>query len=195
MRLEDKVTIITGGGGGMGRVAARMFAAAGRAGRRRRVQRGGRRGDRRPRPRGRRRGDVRQGRRLERGRREGDGRSRARDLRPARLPLQQRRDHAGGRPLGHRHRRRHLGCGHGGQRPRRLPRLQVRHPGHDRRRRRLDHQHRELRRDPRLQRPAGRLHRLEGGGPVADPQPGRPVRPARASGPTPSARARSRRRC
>jgi len=29
MRLDDKVTIITGGGGGMGRVAARMFAAEG----------------------------------------------------------------------------------------------------------------------------------------------------------------------
>ncbi len=29
MRLADKVTIITGGGGGMGRVAARMFAAEG----------------------------------------------------------------------------------------------------------------------------------------------------------------------
>src|SRR6476661_5170264 len=29
MRLEDKVSIITGGGGGMGRVAAQMFAAEG----------------------------------------------------------------------------------------------------------------------------------------------------------------------
>ena len=29
MRLRDKVTIITGGGGGMGRVAAQMFAAEG----------------------------------------------------------------------------------------------------------------------------------------------------------------------
>ncbi|MGZ3640831.1 MAG: SDR family NAD(P)-dependent oxidoreductase [Candidatus Limnocylindrales bacterium] len=29
MRLQDKVTLITGGGGGMGRVAARMFAAEG----------------------------------------------------------------------------------------------------------------------------------------------------------------------
>jgi len=29
MRLEDKVSIITGGGGGMGRVAAQMFAALG----------------------------------------------------------------------------------------------------------------------------------------------------------------------
>ena len=29
MRLQDKVTIITGAGGGMGRVAAQMFAAEG----------------------------------------------------------------------------------------------------------------------------------------------------------------------
>ena len=29
MRLADKVSIITGGGGGMGRVAAQMFAAQG----------------------------------------------------------------------------------------------------------------------------------------------------------------------
>ena len=29
MRLEDKVSIITGGGGGMGRVAAQLFAAQG----------------------------------------------------------------------------------------------------------------------------------------------------------------------
>ena len=29
MRLQDKVTIITGGGGGMGRVAALMFAEQG----------------------------------------------------------------------------------------------------------------------------------------------------------------------
>src|SRR3954451_13823542 len=29
MRLEDKVSIITGGGGGMGRVASQMFAAGG----------------------------------------------------------------------------------------------------------------------------------------------------------------------
>ena len=29
MRLKDKVTIITGGGGGMGRVAAQLFAAEG----------------------------------------------------------------------------------------------------------------------------------------------------------------------
>ena len=30
MRLADKVAIITGGGGGMGRVASQMFAAEGR---------------------------------------------------------------------------------------------------------------------------------------------------------------------
>ena len=45
------------------------------------------------------------------------------------------------------------------------------------RRRRVDHQHRELRGARRLLRAAGRLHRVEGRGPVPDPQPGRPVRP------------------
>ena len=70
MRLADKVTIITGAGGGMGRVAARTVRRGGRPGRRRRVQRGGRRGDGRAGPRGRRGGHVREGRRLERGRRQ-----------------------------------------------------------------------------------------------------------------------------
>ena len=133
MRLEDKVAIITGGGGGMGRVAAQMFAAQGAkvvvaeyseaAGAETvdLVQAAG--GD----------GDLRQGRRLEGGRRQGDGRPRGGDLRPARLPLQQRRDHARGRPFRDRHGRRDLGRGDGRQRPRRLPRLQVRHPGHGRR--------------------------------------------------------------
>ncbi len=40
MRLEGKVTIITGGGSGMGRVAAQLFAGQGAKSRRRRVQRG-----------------------------------------------------------------------------------------------------------------------------------------------------------
>ncbi len=43
MRLTDKVTIITGGGSGMGRVAAAALRRRGRQGRRRGVQRGRRR--------------------------------------------------------------------------------------------------------------------------------------------------------
>ena len=40
----------------------------------------------------------------------------------------------------------------------------------------LDHQHRELRRAARMLGAAGRLHRVEGRDPVADAQPGCPVR-------------------
>ena len=109
MRLEDKVTIITGGGGGMGRVAAQMFAAQGAkvvvaeygeaagaetvdlvraaGGEATFVK-----------------ADVSK---------EADAKAMvdhaARDLRPARLPLQQRRGHARGRPLGDRHGRRRPG--------------------------------------------------------------------------------------
>ena len=41
----------------------------------------------------------------------------------------------------------------------------------------LDHQHRQLRRPARLLGSPGRLHGLEGRAPRPDPQPGRPVRP------------------
>ena len=100
MRLQDKVAIITGAGGGMGRVAALMFAAEGAkvvvadSARRPATRRSGLVEDAGG------AGELRQGRRLERGRRQGDGRPRDRPLRPGRRPLQQRRDHAGGRPLG-----------------------------------------------------------------------------------------------
>ena len=83
MRLTDKVAIITGGGGGMGRVAAQLFAAEGakivvaefsEAAGSETVDLVAQ---------GRRRGHVRQGRREPRGRRQGDGRPRRCHLRPA----------------------------------------------------------------------------------------------------------------
>ena len=60
------------------------------------------------------------------------------------------------------HRRGRLGSDDGRQRQRRLPRLQVRHPGPATRRRRLDHQHRLLRGPRRRGHPAARLHRQQG---------------------------------
>ena len=69
-----------------------------------------------------------------------------------------------------------LGPGHGRQRPRRVPGLQVRDPADARAGLRLDHQHRELRRDPRLLGAAGRVHGVEGRRAVADPLAGGPVR-------------------
>ena len=65
------------------------------------------------------------------------------------------------------------------QRPGRVPGLQVRDPGDARPGLRLDHQHRELRRDPRLLRAPGRVHGLEGRGARADAVDGRAVRGAR----------------
>ncbi len=58
MRLKDKVSIITGGGSGMGRVASLMFAAEGAKVVVAEYNDDGRRGDGPARPRGRRRGDA-----------------------------------------------------------------------------------------------------------------------------------------
>ena len=66
MRLEDKVSIITGGGGGMGRVAAQLFAAEGAKVVVAEFSEAAGAETVRPRPGGRRRGDLRQGRRLAR---------------------------------------------------------------------------------------------------------------------------------
>ena len=81
MRLADKVAIITGGGGGMGRVAAQRSPTRARRSSSP-MRRSGGRGDRRQVVAGWRTGDVRPGRRLGRGLREGDGRPRDRDIRP-----------------------------------------------------------------------------------------------------------------
>ena len=81
----------------------------GRQGRLRRRDRGDGRVGRGRRDGGRRRGDRRRGRRVPGRPGEADGRPRGRDLRPGRRPVQQRRDHARGRPFGDRHRRRRPG--------------------------------------------------------------------------------------
>ena len=129
MRLQDKVTIITGAGSGMGRVAAEMFAAEGA-----RVvvaefsEAAGEETAAVVRAAG---GeatfikvDVSK---------EADAKAMVdhavATYGRARLPVQQRRDHARGGSLGHRHGRGDVGRGHGCQRPRRVPRLQVRHAG------------------------------------------------------------------
>ena len=109
MRLDGKVSIITGGGSGMGRVAAELFAregarvvvaefdeAAGEATVAAVTAAGGE-------------ATLRAGRRLERGGRERDGQARRRHLWPGRLAVQQCRHHARGRPLGRRHRCRRPG--------------------------------------------------------------------------------------
>ena len=59
----------------------------------------------------------------------------------------------------------------------------------------LGHQHRELRGAPRLQRPPGRVHGVEGRDHQPDPEPRGPVRPQRRPDRTRSAPGRSRRRC
>ncbi len=195
MRLADKVCVITGAGSGMGRVAAGMFAAQGARVVVADYNEAAAARDRRGRHRRRRPGhavhaDVSQ---------EADAKAMidhaVGHLRPRGRALQQRRHHARGGPLGHRHGRRHLGPGDGRQRAGRVPGLQARHPAHGRAGQRLGHQHRELRGAARLLRAPGRLHRVQGRAAVADPQPGGPVRSVTACAPTPSAPAPWRRRC
>ena len=183
MRLTDKVSIITGAGGGMGRVAALRFAAEGS-----RVvvadsDGAAARGDRRLGPRRRRRGHRRNRRRVGRGRREGYGRPRpsthtagstSSTTTPGSCPRPTirswtPRSRPGTRSWPSTSAGVYLG-------------LQVRHPADGRAQRsRLDHQCLQLRRDPGLLGPAGRLHGVEGRGPGADAFAGRPVRAQRHS--------------
>ena len=180
MRLQDKVVIITGAGGGMGRTAALMFAATGRPGGRRRVRRGGRRRDRPARS-----------RRPAAGRRSSRSTCRTRP-RPGRWSTTPSRPTAGvdvlynnagimpeadhsvidtdvdawDQVMAVNVRGVFLGCKFA------IPQMVEQGGG-------LDHQHRELRRAARLLGPAGRLHRLEGRAALADPEPRRPVRAER----------------
>ena len=146
-RLQDKVCVITGAGGGMGREAAILFTeegakvcaadlnlaaaeeTAGAVRRRRRLRVPGER----------RRGGQRQG---------DDGRDR-RALRRHRRPLQQRRHLARRRRFRPRHVGRGLGPCAGREHARRLPLLQARDPASARAGRRVGDQRRQLRRRPR----------------------------------------------
>ena len=78
---------------------------------------------------------------------------------------------------------------------RRLPLLQARDPVPARARRRLGDQRRLVRRDPRRGDLADLVHGLEGRRPLDEPRARGAVRPRRASASTRSARGRSRRRC
>ena len=59
------------------------------------------------------------------------------------------------------------------QRARRVPRVQVRHPGPAPLRRRVDHQHRVVRRQARRRHAPGRVHREQGRGALDDARAGR----------------------
>ena len=155
-RLEGKVCVITGAGGGMGREAAIVFteegakvcvadidlAAAeetvGAVRRRRRSQLRVNVAEE---------DDVRA--------MYADGR---RALRRHRRPLQQRGHLAGRRRVDPRHRRRGVGSRPGRQHAGRLPLLQARDPAPARARRRLGDQRRVVRRDPRRGDLADLLH-------------------------------------
>ncbi len=94
------------------------------------------------------------------------------------------RDLPGQRRLGDRHAGGHLGPGHEHQPQGRVPRMQVRHTGDARLRRRLDHQRRIVRCSDGRGHSPDRLHGQQGRGPVDDQGDRDRVRPKRTSEPT-----------
>ena len=175
-RLEGKVCVITGAGGGMGREGAIVFTGEGAKvcvadvdlalaeetvalcpdGSAFAVR----------------------GERRRRGRREGDVRDDRRALRRHRRPLQQRGHLAGRRRLDPRHRGRRVGSRPGREHEGRLPLLQARDPVPARAGRRLRDQRRLVRRDPRRRDLADLLQRLEGRRALDEPRARGAVRPA-----------------
>ena len=142
-RLEGRTAIVTGGAMGIGKHYSQALAAEGAQVMIADIQDGAarRRGDRRQvRPQLHRQHEVR---RQRRGAVQGAGGEDDGAVRQDRHPGQQRRALCAARAgLGHRHRRRSLGQGDGGQHARPVPDDQARRAAHDRQEVRQDHQHR-----------------------------------------------------
>ena len=172
-RLDGKVCVITGAGGGMGREAAIVFTAEGAKVCVAEIDLDAGRGDRL----------LCSGNafafareRRGRGRRDAHVRLDRRALRRHRRPLQQRGDLARRRRLRPRHERRGVAARPGREHEGRLPLLQARDSVPARARRWLRHQRRLVRRDSRRRDVADLLHGVEGRRPGDVEGARRPVR-------------------